>query len=225
MPGGVLWSAPFVFPDSYSLAAGTSTAGTLTHWLAALLDCRTADGGSDFAELIDLARQAPPGARGLLTLPHFSGERTPVHDPLARGVVAGLTLNHGRSDLVRSALEGVAHSMVRALETFAVSGHPVTRITAVGGGTANPVWLQAVSDISGREQHLVDTVGAAAGDAALAAVGAGHLAGPLACRTWVRPTGTTVPDPELFDAYRHDHRRFTELYSATHFLWHPTEES
>ena len=55
--------------------------------------------------IIDLAAEAeasPPGAKGLVMLPYFSGERTPIHDTHAKGVIFGLNLTHTRGDLFRA---------------------------------------------------------------------------------------------------------------------------
>src|SRR5690606_15579317 len=97
-------------------------------------------------ELVAAAGSSPPGARGLLCLPYFSGERTPIHDPLARGMFFGLDLTHQRADLLRAVLEGIASGTAHVLETYREVGAAPTSVFAVGGGTRNPVWLQATSD-------------------------------------------------------------------------------
>ena len=50
----------------------------------------------------------PPGANGLVMLPYFSGERTPIHDTDAKGVIFGLNLTHTRGDIYRALFEGIA---------------------------------------------------------------------------------------------------------------------
>lgn len=74
------------------LAAGMATSGTVTQWVADL-------GGADFVTLTAEASRVAAGSDGLLMLPYFAGERTPLFDPDARGVIAGLTLAHGRAQL------------------------------------------------------------------------------------------------------------------------------
>ena len=51
--------------------------------------------------LIAEAAGVPAGAEGLVFLPYLAGERSPLWDPTARGVFAGLTLRHARGHLVR----------------------------------------------------------------------------------------------------------------------------
>jgi xylulokinase len=97
-----LWGTVGALPDTRNLAAGMATSGAITNWLRELF------GSLDYAELIKLADRSGPGANGLLMLPYFAGERTPVMDPEARGMIAGLTLSHTRGDLYRAALEATA---------------------------------------------------------------------------------------------------------------------
>ncbi|WP_245542204.1 FGGY-family carbohydrate kinase [Rubellimicrobium thermophilum] len=81
-------------------------------------------------------RGLSPGARGLVCLPYFSGERTPLHDPHARGVLFGLDLTHGRGDIYHAALEGIAAATRHIVETYREAGSPPTRVMAVGAGPA-----------------------------------------------------------------------------------------
>ena len=150
-----------------ALAAGTSTAGSLIGWL------QSVTGGASFDDLMAEAQRVPPGSDGLLMLPYLAGERTPVFDPQARGVVAGLTLRHGRGHLFRAAYEGISFGIRQILERFD-DAHSAPRTVAVGGGLRSPIWAQAVSDITGRPQLVPEqAIGASYGDALLAAIGVG----------------------------------------------------
>src|SRR5690606_35069345 len=112
----------------------------LTAWLATVT-------GADYATLLAEAAESGPGANGLLMLPYFAGERTPILDPDARGIVAGLTLSHGRGDLYRAALEATALAVRHNVETMRAAGANIRRIVAAGGGTQAALWLQIVSEI------------------------------------------------------------------------------
>ncbi|RNE64234.1 hypothetical protein EEJ31_04735 [Cryobacterium tepidiphilum] len=222
VPHPVLWSAPYVFPQSYVLAAGTSTAGTLTHWLADILDLRERSGSTAemFGALVALAEESPPGANGLLVLPYFSGERTPLHDPDSRGVIAGLTLGHTRGDIARAMMEAVGHSVAHALDVYASVGRRPRRIFAVGGGTKNTVFLHSVSDIADLDQTVADTAGAAFGDAALAAYAVGYLPTRENILDWCRTGRTVRPDPATAPRLRADHADYVRLYEDTRDLIH-----
>ena len=115
-----LWTTAGVERGSLALAAGTSTAGSLIAWL------QSVTGGASLDELTAEAQGVPPGSEGLLILPYLAGERTPVFDPHARGVVAGLTLRHGRGHLIRAAYEGISFGIRQILERFD-DAHSATR--------------------------------------------------------------------------------------------------
>ena len=154
--------------------------------------CATSPAGG-YAELVEAAAEVPAGSRGLLLLPYFAGERTPIFDPDARGIVVGLTTAHGRAELYRAALEGIAHGVRHNLEVFADAGGPATpRLVAVGGGTRGGLWTRIVSDVTGLAQEVpADTTGAALGDAFLAAAAVGAADD---VRAWNPVVGTVEPD-------------------------------
>jgi len=148
-------------------------------------------------------------------LPYFSGERTPIHDPQAKGVIFGLNLTHERGDLFRALLEGIACGTNHIFETYAEVGQEPASIYAVGGGTKNRVWAQATSDISGRAQIVRQkTIGASYGDAFLAAMAVGD-ARAADIETWNPVAGSFAPNPALRERYAKLYRVFRELYPAT----------
>lgn len=208
-PHPALWTTSGVYPGTWSLAAGMATSGAITDWLRKLV-------GADFATLVAEAAEVPPGSRGLLLLPYFAGERTPIFDPDARGIIAGLTLGHGRAELYRAALEGIAYGVRHNLEVMREAGGPARRLVAVGGGTQGGLWARIVSDVTGAEQVVpTETVGACLGDAMLAAGAAGvDVSGWNPVDHVVHPSGDGT-----YDAF---YARYRELYPATvdtaHFL-------
>lgn len=167
-----LWAATGRTPATYSVAAGMATSGLITTWFADLVQ-------SDVPALVEAAERVPPGSDGLVLLPYFAGERTPLFDPRARGCWIGLTLRHTRAHLYRSILEGVAYGARHNLEAMAEAGGRPGRLFAVGGGTRGNLWTQILSDVTGLRQFVPTiTVGAAYGDARMAADAAGVDTGP-----------------------------------------------
>jgi xylulokinase len=208
-----LWYAPWLFPGAHASMAGLATSGTLTHWFRDQLAQ-----GADFAALAAEAAQSPKGAKGLLCLPYFSGERTPIHDPKAKGAFFGLDLTHTRGDLYRAVLEGIAMGTGHVLETYAELDASPTRIRAVGGGTKNAVWLQATSDLGASVQEVCDkTIGASYGDAFLAAL-AIRAAPADAIQRW-NPVARVVR-PEVVPAYERQYPLWKALYSQTSDIAH-----
>jgi xylulokinase len=219
------WPTVYLEPGTFALAAGMSTAGALTRWMRDNLAPReTASeregGASAYQVLAEEASRVPPGAGGLLMLPYFSGERTPVNDPMARGVVAGLTLSHGRPHLFRAALEGIAFGIRHNLEAMAMAGAPPRRLVAIGGGVRNALWLQIVSDVTGREQVVQSTPGASYGDAVMAAVGVGLLENLSESRRWLEAGTVVRPEPVALAFYEGRYPLYRELYERTRPLVH-----
>ncbi len=213
------WGTRFLEEGTYAVAGGTATAGSLTRWFrdafAPLeLQAERAGGQSAYQALAGLASSSPPGSHGLIVLPYFSGERTPLHDPDAKGMVFGLTLSHTRADLYRAILESVGYSIRHNIEALAEEGCRATRILAVGGGTRNPAWMQMVSDIAGITQTVPEQqMGASYGDAFLAGVGIGMFRNVGEVSRWVRPKGTLEPDGAARAVYDRSYRIYRGLYS------------
>jgi xylulokinase len=212
-PHPALWGTCGAFPSTYTLAAGMATSGAVTDWLRKLV-------GGDFAELVQQATDVPAGSRGLLLLPYFAGERTPIFDPDARGVLAGLTTSHGRAEVYRAALEGIAYGVRHNLEAMAEAGGRAGRLVAVGGGTQGGLWTRIVSDVTGQQQEVpAETIGACFGDALLAGIATGVAVEP---ENWNPVSSTIRPDPANVERYDSFYRHYRELYEATahtaHFL-------
>ncbi|MEV4737260.1 MULTISPECIES: FGGY-family carbohydrate kinase [unclassified Microbacterium] len=203
-----MWTTAGAFAGTRNLAGGLSTSGALTGWLKELT-------GADYPQLLSEATASGPGARGLLMLPYFAGERTPIQDPDARGVIAGLTLAHTRGDLYRAALEATALGVRHNVETMRAAGADIRRIVAVGGGTQGRLWLQIVSDVTGLVQGVpATTIGASYGAAFLAAVAVAVDAVPKIA-AWNPVTETIRPDDSLRDLYDELFDRYTRLYRET----------
>ncbi|MEU6551662.1 FGGY-family carbohydrate kinase [Streptomyces sp. NPDC046915] len=204
-----LWGTVGALPGTRNLAGGMATSGAVTNWLRDLF------AGGDHTELTRLAAESGPGANGLLMLPYFSGERTPVMDPDARGVIAGLTLSHTRGDLYRAALEATGFGVRHNIEVIEAAGGDIRRVVAVGGGTQGALWTQIVSDITGRPQELrTTTIGASYGGALLAA----QIVGDASIDDWNPVRETVTP--------RTEHTaRYDELYALYRRLYPQTSET
>ncbi len=216
------WGAHFLEPGSYALAGGMATAGSLTRWFRdtlgqAEMAAEAAGGANAYAALARLAGESAPGAHGVLALPYFAGERTPLNDPDARGLFIGLSLATTRADLYRALLESVGYAICHNLHAMGSEGVTAQRILAVGGGTLNDLWMQMVSDIVGIEQRVpAQQIGAAYGDAMLAAVGAGYFADSAAAvRAWVRSGRVITPDPAQHARYVPYYQLYRTLYDQT----------
>ena len=114
---------------------------------------------------------------GVVFVPALLGLGTPQWDYGARGTLLGVTRGTGRPQLVRAVLEGVAQTgadLVEAAE--ADTGLTLDRLRIDGGMSANPTFVQALADATGRPVEVSPELEATT-------LGAGFLAG-LAVGTW-----------------------------------------
>jgi xylulokinase len=175
-----LWILPhFLFPGKYLVVGGTATSAALTKWfrdnfgdVEKIMQKRIKINAYDL--LIQQAEKITPGSQGLIILPYFSGERTPINDPLARGVIMGLTLSHSRAHIYRALLEGTAYSFQHHFDIFRQHKLEISKVIACGGGTKSVLWVQIVSDVIGYDQFVPNAIiGAEMGMAYLAAKAVG----------------------------------------------------
>lgn len=216
-----MWSVAHALPGLYGVAAGMSTTGALTRWFRDnfardLLEAAK-DPGEAYTTLALEAASVPPGSLGLVVLPYFSGERTPINDPEARGTICGLTLAHSRAHVYRAMLEGTAYGIAHNLSVMREAGGEAKRIVAVGGGAKNPTWLQIVSDVSGLPQQVpAQTIGAAYGDAFLAGLATGIIPSlDVLDRDWVQLDRTIEPRDHIHRVYKEYYAIYGRLYTDT----------
>jgi xylulokinase len=212
-----LWASVYWLSGRAVLAAGMATAGALSSWFRQQFAPT-----EDYESLARAAAQVPAGSDGLITLPYFSGERTPINDPHARGMLLGLTLRHSRAHLYRSFLEAVGYGLRHNIEAMIEAGARPQRLVAVGGGTRNALWLQIISDITGMPQEVpAQTVGASYGDAYLAGLAAGVFADTRALRSdWLQVESVVEPDPHAASIYDELYRVYRDVYPAVREQMH-----
>ena len=191
--------------------------GSLLNWFASQFGGAAQDrpGASNYQKLDDWAASIPAGSDGVRTLPFFLGEKTPIHDPLARGTFTGLGLHHGPGHLWRSLLEGVAFGIRHHLEVFAEIGMPAARVMASDGGSASAVWLQIIADVLDRPvQRLSGHPGSCLGAAWMAALGCGLSTNWQGAQAFVSLDTPVEPDPRNRSVYDLAYGDYRELYSA-----------
>jgi len=218
------WGADFLEKGTFVLAGGMSTAGSLTKWFRdqfAPLELQAEKSGdlNAYTALARLASSSSIGANGLVVLPYFAGERTPLMDPDAKGVILGLRLSHTRGDIYRAILESVGFGIRHNIDMMRKDGTDPRRILAVGGGSYNPLWMQIVSNIANIEQYIPEQqIGASYGDAFLAGIGVGCFSSTAEAARWVKIKQIVKPDPAAHEEYEDYYRIYRELYTSTAHL-------
>lgn len=221
-----IWREEFIIPNTFDISAGTNTAGTLTRWyrdnfFQEEVLCEKETGINAYAQMMQGIDAIPIGSDGLVTLPYFAGERTPINDEKAKGVLFGLTLTHTKQHLYRSALESVGYSIAQHFQIFEEYQVPINKIMAVGGGTKNPQWMQMVADITGKEIHTAKTtIGASFGDAMMAAMGVRYCEDFDTFSSVIKPGSSYYPNHEYHKKYQQYQEIFDKLYGFTKELMH-----
>jgi len=122
------------------------------------------------AESEQLAREAGSSG-GVVFVPALAGLGSPHWDPEARGLICGLTRGTTRAQLVRAALEAIAHQVADIVDVLPVEAGV---LRADGGATANGFLMQLQADLIGVPVEVsADTDATALGAAALAGLAVG----------------------------------------------------
>jgi xylulokinase len=204
-------------PGLYMPNGCMACSGSLLNWFASHFGAAAQDhpGQSRHQQLDHWASSVPAGSDGVRTLPYFLGEKTPIHNPLARGTFTGLGLHHGPQHLWRSLLEGVAFGIRHHVEVFDEIGMHATRVLASDGGAASALWLQIIADVIDRPiQPLSGHPGSCLGAAWIAALGSGLTTDSQGAQAFVQLAPLVVPQAKnraVYDAAYGDYR---SLYGA-----------
>lgn len=167
-------------------------------------------------EILDLeAEKSEPGSKGLVFLPYLAGERAPIWDPNAKGVLFGLTLNHTRNDVIRSILEGGAYALRHNIEVVESLGVYMASIRVTGGPAKSRLWRKIKADVTGKKVILPAVKESSAfGSAVLAGFGVG-LYGNLtqASEELVSIEDEILPDPKAHEIYDLLFNLYKKLYN------------
>jgi xylulokinase len=208
--GGFTTPAPL--PGLYSVGAAMAATGAALDWFRSDI----LNGSVPMDMLLAEARAVPPGAEGLVFLPYLAGERSPLWDPSARGLFAGLTLRHTRGHLVRATLEAAALAIRHVAAPMLDAGISVRTMRACGGPARDDVWNQIKADVTGfsvEVPRVRET--AAVGAAIVAAVGVGAQPDLLAAiQAMTAIDRRFEPDPDRRAIYDEVYSAYVALHPA-----------
>lgn len=160
------------------------------------------------------AEKVPPGSAGLIFLPYLSGERTPHKDPYARAAFIGLSLMHGKPEMARAILEGVAFGMRDSVEIMKGMGIPISQIRISGGGARSPLWRQIMADVCNIPIVTINIdEGPAYGAGLLASISAGMFTSlSEACEEVIKEKEYINPIPQNVQEYEFWYQEFKSAY-------------
>ncbi|MEF9942511.1 MAG: FGGY-family carbohydrate kinase [Lachnospiraceae bacterium] len=214
--GLIVW--PYLYEAkklSYYFAGG-ATAGAIVKWFRNTL-CQFEqeaenNGGPKVYDVLNLeAEKLPVGSDGLVVLPYFMGERSPIWDSDAKGTIVGLSLTHTKAHMYRAFMEAVAYSLRDAIEA---TGESLGEYILIAGGvTKSKLWRQIFADVTGYPVVCpINDVEANMGDVMLAGIGLGLLTYDEV-KTWQVLDKKIVPIKE-------NHEKYNEFYKVYKSVYH-----
>jgi xylulokinase len=175
------------------------------------------EGGVDWDYLMALAKETPPGAGGVMFLPHMSGSTIPVVDPSSCGAFVGLRNTVGKGHLLRAMIEGLNYQFLQIIEGLqSALGVTPDKFIAVGGGAQNAFWTQNKADMVGKPFEVPQIEEATPlGAAILAGIGVGlYRDEQEAFERVYRPGRMVEPDLRLTEQYGGRFQVFQRLHPA-----------
>ncbi|RPI33618.1 MAG: carbohydrate kinase [Chloroflexota bacterium] len=207
---GLLYGCHAVRGGGYWMG-GVSASGGSVEWLRSLFGNKPLS----YQELDALLEEADPDPTGILYFSYLLGSGSPHTNPYMRGAFIGLSALHGRANLLKAVLEGVAYEVElirRAGEKMI--GQPIRSLVTAGGGTRNRHWLQVKADVSGCQiEALAEPASTLLGAAMVSAIGVGLYAGTAEALSALPARAVEVfkPDAERNAIYK---RFFEQGYLA-----------
>jgi xylulokinase len=191
-----------------------ATSGSLVKWFAHELA-----GGAPLAVLDREAEAIPAGAGGVIALPYFLGEKTPIFDPAARGVFAGVMLHHTRAHLYRAVLEAVCYGFEHHLALLREARRPIRRVLAADGGSRSKLWMQIAANVIDHPVQVVAGEAASAlGTAFVAAMGVGMFTDWHEITRFISQGPIYQPQSAAVGRYRMGFALYRDLYTRLQTL-------
>ncbi len=221
-----LISYPYVVNDDTQIYTfgGGATSGAIIRWFRDEFGQQEKDfaakSGIDAYNLLSMeleAKKVGPGSNGLVVLPYFMGERSPIWDPDARGMIMGLTLLHGKEHIYRAFMEGVAQSLRHNMDAATEAGIKLDKSCfMVGGAAKSDLWSQIFADVTGYHiRRLAQDVEAPFGDAFLAGMAAGVFKKGAEIKKWLSFKEENKVNKENHALYSKYYDFYKRLYLQT----------
>ena len=202
-------------PDLYAAIGTMQAAGGAFDWFERLMRDEAAV-GPQYQRLDEEAGRVPPGSRGLLFLPYLLGERSPHWNPLARGAFVGLAMPHGKAEMTRAVLEGVAFNLRHILDIIRSQGVEVEVMRLIGGSGKSALWRQILADVYGLPiaRLGLSAEATALGAAIAGGVGVGMYSDYDVAKDLAPVVGYDYPTPTASEQYNVYCELFKKTYDA-----------
>jgi gluconokinase len=191
--------------------------GSVMQWLFKSFLNNTKPAAHDYVNLFKIVETIPAGCNRLLFLSYLNGERAPIWDEKACGVYFGIKSYHTHGHFFRAALEGVCYSLNEVLQIVEQSTGLVKQLNVSGGFVNSKVWMQMLSDVTGKKICVLQTEDASAVGAALLGMIALKMVDGYES---LKPSDNFTIEPNV-----NNHEIYKKYFSVFKTLYHPLKES
>lgn len=136
----------------YNVAGMISTTGAAVDWIKEVLNLKD----MDYNEFYKLVENSNPNSN-LIFLPYLSGERAPIWDPNAKGVMFGMGLDSGTAEVAKAVVVGTCLALKDVIRTMEEHDAQIKEINLANSHSLNNYYLQLKSDITGKKVNIIDT--------------------------------------------------------------------
>ena len=209
-----------LIPGLYMPNGCMASGGSALNWFVDKLAKGERDNAHSFGltlhQYLDkIAAETLPGAEGVQIIPYFLGEKTPLHDPDARGIIHGISLSHDIRHMWRALLEGFGYAFRHHIEVFNEMGLPTTRFLASDGGSNSLLWMQICADILQQPiQLLKGHPGSCLGAAWMAVIGSKMSDDWFGVTAFVSYGNRIEPNIQNAELYNKGYCTFRQTYQA-----------
>ncbi|HEY4935380.1 MAG TPA: gluconokinase [Puia sp.] len=158
-------------------------------------------------DFLNQALLVKPGAEGLIFLPYLLGERAPIWNADAMGVLFGLQIHQGQAEIVRASLEGVVYCLY-AISQPLFEKVDIRNIYATGGFARNELWVQILANVFNLPVLVCETIE----NSAWGAAKCGMMALGIPVLTKAVVSKTYYPDAAVHPVYVKGFQKFLRLY-------------
>ncbi len=197
-------------PGKYCLSGCMASSGSLLRWYKEQFFLESQYSYKDLDKKI---KDIESGSRGIVILPYFLGEKTPIFDQKARGVIFGLTISHNRFDLYRSVLESIGYGFLHHLDVFTEIGLSTNNLIASDAGASSEIWVQILSNIFGKNISTLNiNPGSSLGAAFIAGMACGQYNSWDQIDKFVKVSKTFYPNRNEHSKYQKYYKIYRKLY-------------
>ncbi|MCX7856924.1 MAG: gluconokinase [Deltaproteobacteria bacterium] len=195
-------------PGKWLIGGAINNGGIILEWLKEILGINSTD------YLLSLAENSNIGAKGLICLPFFAGERSPNWNFNAKASLVGLTLEHTREDIARSFVESIAFRLKSVQNALIELIPEVKEIRVSGGLTHSTLWIEILANVLGKEILVPQWKDTSAPGASLWAMkGANHFEKFTDIVSHIRTEKNLLPDPKKNQIYEQIFKLYEKLYA------------